>query len=111
MSISSREAGAEVPSHVIDFHLFGDQFSTSEMRGVFDEHAMLQRWLDVEAALAAAQAELGPVPRATAVAGRPPAQQAPPITFGFKVATWVAEGVPHVEGLDEAATRLFVGQL
>ncbi|OGL00683.1 MAG: adenylosuccinate lyase [Candidatus Rokubacteria bacterium RIFCSPHIGHO2_02_FULL_73_26] len=193
-----------MPSHVIDFHLFGDQFSTSEMRAVFDERAMLQRWLDVEAALAAAQAELGLIPaeaagaiaaaahvdkldlaavkrdlgvtahpivplvrelgrvagdggrwvhwgattqdildtgmalqlraahsilrrdtvtlllelsdlaelhRDTLMAGRTHAQQALPITFGFKVATWVAECVRQVERLDEAAPRLFVGQL
>ena len=193
-----------MPSHFIDFHLFGDQFSTSEMRGVFEEHAMLQRWLDVEVALAAAQAELGLIPgdaaeaiaraarveqldleavkrdlavtahpivplvrelervageggrwvhwgattqdiidtgmilqlraahailrrdvvtlvleladlaerhRDTVMAGRTHAQQALPITFGFKVATWVAEGVRHVERLDETAPRLFVGQL
>ena len=51
-----------MPSHLIDYQLFGDQFATPEMRAVFDERAMLQRWLDVEAALAAAQAELGLIP-------------------------------------------------
>jgi len=40
-----------VASHVIDYQLFGDQFSTPEMRAVFDEHPMLQRWPDGEAAL------------------------------------------------------------
>ena len=57
-----------MPSHLIDFQLFGDQFSTGEMRAVFDERAMLQRWLDVEAALAAAQAELGLIPAEAAEA-------------------------------------------
>ena len=28
-------------SHVIDYQLFGDQFSTPEMRAVFDAHALL----------------------------------------------------------------------
>ena len=51
-----------MPSHLIDYKLFGDQFSTPEMRVVFDERTMLQRWLDVEAALAAAQEELGLIP-------------------------------------------------
>src|SRR5204862_1820486 len=60
---SPRDGGrAPMPSHLIDFQLFGDQFATPEMRAVFDERAMLQRWLDVEAALAAAQAELGLIP-------------------------------------------------
>jgi adenylosuccinate lyase len=53
-----------VPSHLIDYSLFGDQFSTPEMRAIFDERAMIQRWLDVEAALALAQAELGLIPAA-----------------------------------------------
>ena len=56
-----------MPSHIIDFDLFGDQFSTAEMRAIFDERAMIQRWLDVEAALAAAQGELGVIPAAAAV--------------------------------------------
>src|SRR5919108_6418499 len=51
-----------MPSHIIDYQLFGDLFSTPEMRAIFDERTMLQRWLDVEAALAAAQAELGLIP-------------------------------------------------
>jgi len=55
-----------VPSHVIDFELFGGQFATPEMRALFDERAMIQRWLDVEAALAAGQAELGIIPAAAA---------------------------------------------
>lgn len=193
-----------MPSHLIDYRLFGDQFSTPEMRAVFDEEAMLQRWLDVEAALAAAQAELGLIPqeaaaaiargarvehldleairrdlrvtahpivpvvralervcgeagrwvhwgattqdimdtglvlqvkaahdlvrrdlcalvrvladlagrhRDTVMAGRTHAQQALPITFGFKVAVWVAECLRQVERLDQAAPRLLVGEL
>src|SRR5437762_12604442 len=38
------------------------------MRAVFDERTMLQRWLDVEAALAAAQEELGLIPTGSAAA-------------------------------------------
>lgn len=45
------------------------------------------------------------------MAGRTHAQQALPITFGFKVATWVAEAMRHVERLDAIAPRLLVGQL
>jgi adenylosuccinate lyase len=55
-----------VPSHVIDFELFGGQFAASKMRALFDERAMIQRWRDVEAALAAGQAELGIIPAAAA---------------------------------------------
>jgi adenylosuccinate lyase len=193
-----------MPSHFIDYELFGDQFSTPEMRAVFDERAMLQRWLDVEAALAAAQGELGLIParaaaaiaraarvelldleavkrdlkttahpivpvvrelervagedgrwvhwgattqdiidtgqmlqckaavgilrrdlvalvgtladlaerhRDTVMAGRTHAQQALPITFGFKVAVWVGECLRHIERLDQAAPRVLLGEL
>lgn len=193
-----------MPSHIIDFALFGDQFSTPEMRAVFDERAMIQRWLDVETALAAAQAELGLIPadaaatiarrarvaeldldairrdlvvtahpivplvrelgrvsgdagrwvhwgattqdimdtglvlqlkdahailrrdllalvralaelagrhRDTVMAGRTHAQQALPITFGFKVAVWIVECLRQITRIDEAAPRLLVGQL
>lgn len=193
-----------MPSHVIDFTLFGDQFATLEMRAIFDERAMIQRWLDVESALALAQAELGIVPapagpaiaaaarverldldavkrglvltahpivpvvreleraagehgrwvhwgattqdimdtgmvlqlkaahaivrrdlvalvralsdlaaahRDTVMAGRTHGQQALPITFGFKVAVWIAEALRQVARLDETAPRLLVGEL
>src|SRR2546428_11463758 len=75
---SSPAAGAAVPSHFIDYQLFGDQFSTPEMRVVFDERTMLQRWLDVEAALAAAQEELGLIPPGTAEAIARAAEVGPP---------------------------------
>ena len=193
-----------MPSNLIDYQLFGDQFATPEMRAIFDERAMLQRWLDVEAALAAAQAELGLIParaaegiaraarvelldletvkrdlkttahpivpvvrelervagedgrwvhwgattqdiidtgqvlqcqaairilrrdlvaliatladlaerhRDTVMAGRTHAQQALPITFGFKVAVWTSECVRQLERLDQAAPRVLVGEL
>jgi len=193
-----------MPSHVIDYTLFGDQFSTPEIRAVFDERAMIQLWLDVEVALAAAQADLGIIPaeaaeslarvakverldlaavkkdlgvtahplvpivrelarlagdagrwvhwgattqdvldtamvlqlkqtqailrrdlvalidvltdlatrhRDTVMAGRTHAQQALPITFGFKVAVWIAECLRQVTRLDEVAPRLLIGQL
>lgn len=193
-----------MPSHPIDFALFGDQFSTAAMRAVFDERATLQRWLDVEAALALEQAALGLIPagagaaiaaaatverldldavrrdlgrtahplvpviralevaagehgrwvhhgattqdvldtalilqlrdahgllradlvalvglladlaarhRDTVMVGRTHAQPALPITFGFKVAGWLAETMRHVERLDQSAPRLLVGQL
>ncbi len=52
-----------MPSHPIDFEINQDVFSTPEMRAIFDEKAVMQRWLDFEAALAGAQAELGIIPR------------------------------------------------
>jgi len=43
--------------------------------------------------------------------GRTHGQQALPITFGFKVAVWIAELGRHQERLRAIAPRLFVGQL
>jgi 3-carboxy-cis,cis-muconate cycloisomerase len=49
--------------------------------------------------------------RDTPMPGRTHGQHAPPITFGFKVAIWVAEIDRHLERLDACASRLLVGQL
>lgn len=43
--------------------------------------------------------------------GRTHGQHAPPITFGFKVAVWVAELDRHLDRLAACAPRLLVGQL
>ena len=48
--------------------------------------------------------------RNTVLAGRTHGQQALPITFGLKVAGWVAPLVRHVERLDEIEPRLLVVQ-
>ncbi len=48
-----------MPAHVIDSIFFKDLFGTAAMRAIFDDHALLQKWLDYEAALARAQAKLG----------------------------------------------------
>ncbi|MDJ0391645.1 3-carboxy-cis,cis-muconate cycloisomerase [Roseomonas sp. E05] len=51
-----------------DGAVFGALYGTDAMRAVLDERAILQRMLDVEAALARAQARLGIVPQAAAEA-------------------------------------------
>jgi 3-carboxy-cis,cis-muconate cycloisomerase len=43
-----------------------DRYGSKAMRAIWDDRATIQRWLDVEAALAATQAELGLVPRTVA---------------------------------------------
>ncbi|MCA1849355.1 MAG: adenylosuccinate lyase, partial [Actinobacteria bacterium] len=53
-------------SHVIDSELFGNQFSSVEMREVFGLESMLKGWIDVEVALAKAESELGSVPEKAA---------------------------------------------
>jgi adenylosuccinate lyase len=50
----------------LDCELFRDVFGSAEMRRLFDTRAMVQAWLDAEAALAAAQADVGLIPAAAA---------------------------------------------
>jgi 3-carboxy-cis,cis-muconate cycloisomerase len=51
---------------VIESSLFKDIFGTDEMRKIWDDLNTVQKWLDVEAALARAQAKLGIIPVAYA---------------------------------------------
>ena len=57
-----------MPSIVIGSKLWGDMFGTAPMRALFTDEAMVQRYLDVEAALARAQAGIGIVPAEAAAA-------------------------------------------
>ncbi|MEX0694248.1 MAG: adenylosuccinate lyase [Rhodospirillales bacterium] len=57
-------------AYVIDSELFRDQFSTAAMRDIFSDRRTVQSWLDVEVALADAEAELGIIPAASAEAIR-----------------------------------------
>ena len=49
-------------SHVLDFLILGNNFSTSEMRAVWSEQNRLEKQVDVEVALAKAEGELGMIP-------------------------------------------------
>jgi len=51
-----------MPAHPIDFDIQANLFSTPEGLAIFDEKNRFQGWLDFEAALAAAQGELGLIP-------------------------------------------------
>jgi 3-carboxy-cis,cis-muconate cycloisomerase len=53
-------------SDVTGTALFADLFGTEEMRAVFSDGSLIQSWLDAEAALAWAEAEVGLVPPAAA---------------------------------------------
>jgi adenylosuccinate lyase len=55
-------------ARVTDSTLYAHLWGTDELRAVFDERARLQSWLDILAALAAAQAELDLVPARAATA-------------------------------------------
>ncbi len=49
-------------AYVMDSELFRDQFGTAEMRDIFSDRTTVQKWLDVEAALARAEADAGLIP-------------------------------------------------
>lgn len=55
-----------MPSHITDSVFLKDLYGTDEMRAVFEDSALLQKWLDVEVALAQAEADLSIVPQAAA---------------------------------------------
>ena len=55
-----------MPCHMIDSILFRDAFSTAQMRDIWEDASIVQNWLDIEAALAETQAELGIIPKAVA---------------------------------------------
>ncbi len=57
-----RDPGTSPTAHLIDSALFGDVFSSPALRAVFQDANVLQKWLDVEAALAEAEAELDIIP-------------------------------------------------
>jgi adenylosuccinate lyase len=57
-----------VGARVTDSELYAHLWGTPELRAVFDERARLQSWLDILAALAEVQADLGIVPAPAAEA-------------------------------------------
>lgn len=52
-----------MPSVVVNSEIFGEMYGTDAMREIFSDRALLQRYLDVEVALAKAQARLGIIPQ------------------------------------------------
>jgi adenylosuccinate lyase len=55
-----------VPASAFDSFYLKDRFGSPAMRAIWEDRAMVQRWLDVEAALAAVQAELRLIPKTAA---------------------------------------------
>lgn len=53
-------------SHITDSGFYSRGYTTAEARSIYCDFRRLQRWLDVEAALALAQGELGLIPRVAA---------------------------------------------
>jgi 3-carboxy-cis,cis-muconate cycloisomerase len=55
-----------MPSHMIDSVFFRDLFGSDAMRAIFNDDNLLQKWLDVEAAIARGQARAGLIPASAA---------------------------------------------
>lgn len=53
-------------STAFDSFYLKDRYGSPAMRAIWSDDAMIQRWLDVEAALAAVQAEMGLIPKSAA---------------------------------------------
>ncbi|MBD0747740.1 adenylosuccinate lyase family protein [Streptomyces sp. CBMA152] len=53
-------------SHITDSRFYGHRYSTEASHRIFCDRCRYQRWLDVEAALALSQGELGIIPAAAA---------------------------------------------
>ncbi|GIH02072.1 adenylosuccinate lyase [Rhizocola hellebori] len=52
--------------HISDSRFYGDRYATPASRRIFCDNCRHQRWLDVESALAQAEAELGLIPQSMA---------------------------------------------
>lgn len=90
-----------------DSEIFGTLYGTDEMRRVFSDRSFVQRMLDVEAALARTQAQLGIIPADAADAiGR--AASVDRIDFGELAASARLVGYP-VAGLAKALGRVAGG--
>ncbi|ATO35491.1 3-carboxy-cis,cis-muconate cycloisomerase [Dickeya dianthicola] len=53
-------------SNVLDSILFRDSFGTPEMRAIFDDHELIRKYVEVEIALAKAEARCGVIPQEAA---------------------------------------------
>ena len=53
---------AHARGHITDSRFFGDMYATDASRRLFCDVCRMQRWLDIEAALAVSQAALGLIP-------------------------------------------------
>ena len=56
------QPGSPIATTVLDSILFRDAFGTPRMRGVFSDHALISRYVEVEVALARAEARCGVIP-------------------------------------------------
>ncbi len=61
-------SSCELRSHIVDSQFYSSGYTTKEARRIFCDKYRYQRWLEVEAALASVQADLGIIPEWAATA-------------------------------------------
>ena len=69
-------------SHIIDFATLGNNFSTPEMRAIWEENNRLLKHIEIEVALAKAEGELGVIPKDAA---QKIAERADPSKFDLEI--------------------------
>jgi 3-carboxy-cis,cis-muconate cycloisomerase len=77
---------------------------------VLQMRSVIKLFRDRLAELARHLSELSSRHRSTVLAGRTHGQQALPVSFGLKVASWLAPLIRHTDRLDEISPRLLVVQ-
>jgi 3-carboxy-cis,cis-muconate cycloisomerase len=106
-----RQLRTNVSSSAADFVHFGattqDILDTANALRIRDALEIIRELLEVAIAKLA---QLARAHRGTIMAGRTHTQQALPITFGFKVASWLAPLLRHHERLRELEPRINVVQ-
>jgi adenylosuccinate lyase len=61
-------SSCELRSHIVDSQFYSSGYTTEEARRIFCDKYRYQRWLEIEAALASAQVDLGIIPEWAATA-------------------------------------------
>ena len=88
-------------SHITDSRLFGTTFATTEIASVFSDRNRVQKWFDIEAALALTQGELGIIPAdaANEIARKADAELVDLDTIGREIASTTHPLVPAIRAL------------
>ena len=93
-----------MPSHITESDLYGSSFATPEFMAIFNDRNRVQKWFDVEAALAAAQGELGMIPTdaAAEISARARVENVDIKAIGVEIEATAHPLVPVVRALQDA---------
>ena len=92
-----------MPSHASESLLYGASFSTTEFLTIFNDHARVQAWFDVEVALAKAQGQLGVIPQEAAqeIAQKAAVENVDVSEIGKGISATAHPIVPAIRALEE----------